>query len=245
MTPNAAVHLPRMRIPAIALYLCAIASTCSANIIDVSSQTTQLLQTGDSLEFLFSDASYAARATAMGLSPYPSALSFVFVSTPEAEHGVFTAELESPDGDFSTAFPAPIAWTAGYMQNSAYSGAVSALVGSLTLSSSVSQELFSDSEAELILTYAGPDVTVGRPGAGLRQDLTLSLSGGPLSMGATVDSADFDDGRLAAPSVLRTATTVAPTPEPEPIVLLGTGIAFCALAGVLKRAQRAAVSGAR
>src|SRR5262249_23267954 len=101
-----------MRILAIAFSLCAIAS---ANAIDVSSQPTQLLQTGDSLDFFSSGASYATHAAAMGLSRYPSAISLLLVSMPENEGGTFTAQIESPDGNFSTAFPAPISWTSAYL----------------------------------------------------------------------------------------------------------------------------------
>jgi hypothetical protein len=225
-----------MKLLAVAFSLCAIAS---ANVIDVSSQTTQLLQSGDALEFFFSDTSYAAHASAMGLSPYPGKLSFVFVSAAGSDHGSFTAELETPSGDFSAPFPAPVAWTSGYIQNSSYSGDVSALAGSLTLSSGISQELFSDSEAELILTYTGPDITISRPGATLRQDLTVSLSGGPLSTGAAVYDVDLETSNSPAPALFRTFAVVASTPEPESAMLLGAGVVFCALAGALKRLRKA------
>lgn len=173
------------------------------------------------------------------MPPDPGYLSFVFVSAAGSDRGAFTAELESPDGDFSAPFPAPIDWTGGYMQNSSYSGGVSALAGSLTLSSSLSRELFSDSEAELVLTYTGPDIAIGRPGATLRQDLTISLAGGPLSTGAMVYGVDLDTPNAPAPAVFRTFAVVASAPEPEPAMLLGAGAVFCALAGALKRFRKA------
>ena len=89
-------------------------------------------------------------------------------------------ELESADSTVTVQFPNALSWGAGYAHNSGYSGPVSAVVGSLALSNALSQAVFSNSEAELILTYTGPDVDVGMQGNTLQQDLAVSLSGGPL-----------------------------------------------------------------
>jgi len=208
----------------------------------VSSKTTQLLQTGDSLAFLFSDSSYVTYATGMGMPAYPGSVSFTFASSPLSVPGQFTAKLESVDGTVYSAIPSPIDWSTGYAQSSAYSGSISDLVGSFTLSSAISQALFSNPEAELILTYSGPNVTVGMPGNNLEHDLMVSLSGGPLSIGGTVYSASFDGagGGLLA-SGFRSAAVTVSSAAPEPssgLLFFAAGTAFCLLAGALKRFAR-------
>lgn len=202
----------------------ALASCLSAGTIDVTSQSSELLQTGDFLEFLFSGRSYAICASGMGMSPYPDSIDFTFASMPVSTAGQFTATLESADGTVAAEFPDALSWGAGYAHNSGYSGPISAVVGSLGLSEALSQALFSNSEAELILTYTGPDVDVGMQGNTLRQDLAVSLSGGPLSIGGIVYSVAFDPPSVAA--------------EPNSSVPILAGGVLCLVAGALKRLRR-------
>jgi hypothetical protein len=216
-----------MRTLGIAIGIFSVATVLSAATIDVSYQTTQLLQTGDSLSFLFTDSSYATYATGLGLAPYPNSINYTFASSPLSAAGHFTAELQSLNGAVDAIFPGPIHWTSGYAQTSGYSGPISTLVDSLTLSGALSQALFSNAEAELILTYSGPDATVGMPGSTLRHDLDVSLLGSFLSIGGIVYSASLDNGSGGAN-----------TPEPSSALLVAAGTAFCLLAVLLKRYDR-------
>jgi hypothetical protein len=222
-----------MRYLCIPIVICALAAVTPAATIDVSSQTTQVLQSGDSLAFLFTDSSYAQRAASMGLPADPSQIFFNFISAPAAGAGQFTIELESEDGSASTMFPGAVKWTSGVVETSGYYGAASVLLDSLTLSSTLSQEIFAKSEAELILTYTGPDITIGLPGNSLKHDLTVSLAGGPLSIGALDYSVTLDSAGDLAPDLASSA------PEPDSAALIfGAGILLCAVSLALKRFGR-------
>jgi hypothetical protein len=210
-----------------AICIWALAGGLSAKPIDVSLQPALLLQSGDSLTFLFSDSSYAQQAAAMGLAASPSQIFFNLMSLPVGSAGQFTAGVESADGSVSALFPAPLGWTSGVVQSSGYNGPASILMGSLMLSSTLSQELFAESEAELTLTYAGPDVTVSIPGYSLENDLTFSLAGVSFSVGAMDYSVTLDSGGGVT------------APEPDPVVMLvTTGVLLCAVSGALKRFGR-------
>jgi hypothetical protein len=217
----------------------ALASCLSAATIDVTSQSLQLLQTGDSLEFLFSSHSYANYASGLGLSPYPGAIDFTFASMPLTVSGEFTAELESPDGATIVPLPNALSWQSGYAHNSGYNGPVSAVVGSLALSNALSESVFSNSEAELVLTYSGSDADVGLNGDTLRQDLSVSLLGGPMSIGGMVYSVAFDDGvSNVGGQLMRSSNALPAAAEPNSSILILAGGGLCLVAGALKRILR-------
>jgi len=214
-----------------AIGLWALAARLPATTIDVSTQSAQLLQSGDSLEFLFTDSSFAQHASAMGMAASPSQIFFNLISAPvgalQFTTGQFTAELESADGSDFALFPGPVAWSSGLVQTSEYDGPASVLMGSLMLSSTLSQQIFAGSEAELTLTYAGPDVTVGLPGYSLKNDLRISLAGEGLSVGAMDYGVTISSGEAVA------------APEPDPLAMLvATGVLLCAASGALKRFVR-------
>lgn len=220
-----------MRFVCIGFGLCALAAGLPAATIDVSTQTAQLLQSGDSLEFLFTDSSYVLHASTLGMSASPSQIFFNLASLPAGMAGQFTAAVESVDGSVSALFPGPVGWTSGMVQTSGYSGSASVLMDSLTLSSTLSQEIFAGSEAELELTYTGPDVTLGLPGNSLKNDLTISLAGGPLSVGALDYGVTLSGGGSVA------------APEPDSIaMLLAAGVLLCVVSGALKRFGRSRAS---
>jgi hypothetical protein len=217
-----------MRCLCISVFLGVLASSTSAATVDVSMQTTQALQSGDSLAFLFTDASYARLALSMGMSPYPSQIFFDLMSAPVGAAGQFTVELESEDGSASAPFPGPVQWTSGVVMTSEYSGSASVLTDSLTLSSALSQQIFATPDADLILTYTGPDITVGLPPYSLKNDLYVSLTGGPLTIGAMVDGVTLDE-----------ADPASAAPEPNSAALtFGAGMLLCAISLVLKRFGR-------
>src|SRR5215469_2006700 len=116
------------------LAIFALAASLRAGTIDVTSQSSQWLDAGDSLEFIFSNRSYANFASGLGISPYPASIDFTFASLRVNVAGQFTAELESTDGTAAVWFPDALSWSSGYAHNSGYSGPVSAISSSLTLS---------------------------------------------------------------------------------------------------------------
>ena len=158
--------------------LLAVLPSLRAAPIDVANQPAQTLHSGDTLAFLFTDANFVTNSARFGLSSSPASVSFNLMSTPIAASGHFSAMLESLDGSAWAAFPGPIAFAAGRAQSAAYTGAVSDLTASMTLSSSLSQEIFANSKAVLLLTYTGPDIVVSFPGHTLEQDFSLSVEGG-------------------------------------------------------------------
>jgi len=206
--------------------LWALAAGAQAATIDVSLQTSQVLQSGDSLAFLFTDSSFAQFASGMGLAAYPSQIFFNLISSPVGSAGQFTVELESENGSASSMFPGPVEWTSGVVQTSVYSGTASVLTDSLTLTNTLSQGIFAGSEAELILTYTGPGVTVGLTGNSLKRDLTISLMGGPLSIGAMDYDVTLDQGAASA------------APEPDSALIFAVGMSLCAVSFALKRFRR-------
>lgn len=216
------------------LAIFAVSACLCAGTIDVTSQSSQWLQTGDSLEFLFSSRSYANYASGLGLSLYPAAIDFTFASMPVTVAGQFTAELESTDGIVEAVFPETLSWSSGHAYNSGYSGSVSAVVGSLSLSNALSQAIFSNSEAELVLTYSGLPVDVGMQGNTLRQDLQVSLLGGPMSIGGMVYSATLVDGG----AIVASGRQGPAAAEPNTGMLLLAGGGLCLIAGALKRIPR-------
>ena len=200
--------------------------------IDVASQPAQTLHSGDTLAFLFTDANFVTNAAGFGLSSSPASVSFNLMSAPIAASGQFSATLESLDGSAWAAFPGPITFTAGQAQSSAYTGPVSDLTAAMTLSSSLSQQIFTNSKAVLLLTYTGPDIVVSFPGHSLEQDLSLSVQGGGLSTGTlnydvTLSGLSGGDSPAAA------------APEPSSALLLvGFGAVFFSAAWLMKVFKR-------
>lgn len=231
-----------MRIAAaLGWYLTALTASLGASTIDVSSESFQQLQSGDTLEFLFSSSSYASYAAQLGISPDPDSIDFMFSSLPISASGEFTATVESFTGDGSVLFNGPLSWSSGSIQSAQYMGATSEIVGAVTLSPSQSADIFANGYADLLLTYSGPTITVGISGYTLPHDLAISLSGSSLSMGAMVYTATYQSSAsaqtrfTAGPDL---GGPLLPAPEPKPFVLFASGIGFCAFAGVLRRWTR-------
>lgn len=207
-----------------------MACTLSAVTIDVSSQSFQTLQSGNTLSFLFSDSSYSRLAGQLGISPYPAQIDFLFLSTSPISSGDFTANLESLDGSASIAIPGAFEWQTSYVSFWQYAGPVSSVSGLLSLSPADSQAIFENNYAQLVLTYTGEPVTVGLGGYALPNAMFVSESGGPISgIGAMVYSATYDPPSPNVASVL---------PEPATLWQLCGGAGFFFLAAGLKRLGR-------
>ena len=208
-----------------------VALPLSAGTINVSAQVAALLDTGDALSFTVPASNFGINAGHYGIPVYPTSVGFVFVSAAEDPLAQIAAVLESGDGSVSVSFGAPLSFVPGTFQGSRYSGAVSVLQGSLHLSETLSQQLFGNSPAVLILLDTGPALTVGMPPYTLQQDLNVSLGGGGLSVGAPVSGVSLVEAPLGGVALTDSQSDPAATPEPcSGVLLLGGGALLWALA---------------
>jgi hypothetical protein len=216
-----------------------------AGTIDVSTATSVVVRTGDTLVFHLLTWNFGVNAAAFGLPVYPTDVNFALVSAPlqsTVSGGEFAATLESADHAVSVGF-GNLTFSPGYFEGSGYAGEVSALEGYLHLSPQLSEALFSASAAVIALRNEGPDVTVGLAPYVLRQSLYASLSGGPLSVGAVPGLAELEgrnslgySGNLSRPVNLAPDAQV---PEPQSGgLLLGGGVLLCGLSVILSRVSR-------
>jgi hypothetical protein len=200
----------------------------AASPLNVTNQTTASLNTDDALFFTLSTYGFAADATAFGLSPYPTVVSFSFVTSSPPPGGTFDALLETPSGSVAAEFPDLLEFVPAQFQGAYYSGTVGAVEASVTLSPTLSERLFSGASVLLVLQNLGPTASVGLSSYTIAQDLTVSLSGGGLSTGAPVVQA-----LLADPP--------PPGEVPEPgsgwLLTFGAALSFAA-AAAMRRARR-------
>jgi hypothetical protein len=225
------------------LYIAILAAPAlGAATIDVSSETSTLVRTGDTLVFQLLTWNFGVNAAAFGLPLSPTDVSFQLVSAPLSLGGGFAATLESADRGVSVPFDS-LSFGLGFMQSAEYAGEVSTLQGFLSLSPLLAESLFSDGTAVIALRNEGQDVTVGLSPYVLRNDLYTSLSGGPLSVGALPGPVELETQENRArllnwggPVSFGGDTTV---PEPQSAWLfLGGGALLCGLSRVLARVSR-------
>jgi len=174
-----------------AWWLCLTALPLGAGTIDVSAQSSVVLHDGDSLSFTISEWSYGVHAGAFGAPASPAQISFSLLTEPFMGALDLSAEVESYSG--GTAAPVgDVSLAAGHFQGSLYQGPVTTAYDSAPLSQALSSQIFAGPAARLVLTDTGGDVTLGLPPYSLLQDLQVSLSGGGLSVGATVAAVTLD-----------------------------------------------------
>jgi hypothetical protein len=225
-----------------------------ATIVDVTNNNTAQLQTGDTLAFEILSGSFSRNATTFGLSPNPTEISFALVFAPIAGSGGFSAWLGSADGSVSVDIGKPLSVQDGSFSSSGYQGAVSTLQGFFQLSPLLSQGIFAGGPAILTLRNDGPGVTLDLAPYTLRQDLFVSLAGGPLSVGGLIggvtlgfedfpplghmnfESFDTPLGQIESTANQETASTV-PEPDSSILVLAGGG-ALCGFSVLLNRISR-------
>lgn len=198
----------------------------AAGNIDVSSQTTVGLNTGDVLFYTVADLNFVQDAGGLGVSQYPTAVEFSLMTAPLAGATLFTVDLESSDGTVWAALPAPVSFAPGSFQSSLYKGPVSVLSGTLYLSASASQQLFGGS-AILAVHDDGAPLALGLAPYTIGQDLFVSLSGSGFSVGALQGSVVLDPP--------------GPDPVPEPPaawLLLAGGTLLVGVSAALNRASR-------
>jgi hypothetical protein len=218
-----------------------------AGNIDVTADSQVTLQDSDSLTIGLGVWNYASEALGAGLaSPYPTEISFTLGSLPvdlptaaipgtSASYTpgmLFSATLESVDGSVSMPLFDPnaallglpdgdLVLGTGFRSGGAYSGPISVLTASVTLSSAEAAELFSPTDLEpwseafvIRLVNVGDDLTFGYSGSPITSALSASLSSadGTLSVGAVPLQVELQD-----------------CPEPGTIGLLLIGLAVCFL----------------
>jgi hypothetical protein len=197
-----------------------------ATIFDVTGSNSVRLQTGDTLAFDVEAGGFVRNAAAFGLVRYPTDFSFALFSEPVSGAGSFSASLGSID------FSSPSSFQAGSFSSLIYQGAVSTLQGYLHLSPVLSQEIFKSGSAQLLLRNDGPAIILGLAPYTLRQDLFVSLGGGPLSVGGLVSAVNLESVDLPGSNlqsfdnsgaVLRNADSFSTVPEPGTSALFFTG----------------------
>jgi hypothetical protein len=164
----------------------------AAGTTDVSTFALASLGTGDELSFTVPSWNFSFNAANLGFPLYPTNIEFTFATAVQNSPGQFEAVLESGDGSVSVSF-APLSFMPATFQGTNYHGTVSVLQGSLQISETLSQQLFSSSAAVLTLLNAGPAVSLGLPPYTLKQDMTVSLGGGGLGVGARLSGVSLVD----------------------------------------------------
>src|SRR5260370_21251640 len=143
------------------LYLAFLtAPVIGASTIDVSTDTSAVLHTGDTLVFQLLSWNFAVDAPAFGLPAYPAEVNFALVSAPLGAAGEFAATLKSADRSVFVAFR-DLTFGPGYFHGSGHAGEVLPLHRYLSLSPVLSEELFHAPSAFIVLRQQSPEVTLG------------------------------------------------------------------------------------
>lgn len=169
---------------------------------------------GDTLYFLISN---------LSLHSNLNSVEFQFVSETLVPGAQFEAELTSRDGVVAVDFPS-VRIGNGIFTGAGYQGVVSTISGTVGLAAGTSSAVFQDTRATLVLRNRGPLVTLGLPGYRLPQAVMVSLSAGPMSAGAVVNGAQYQDP--PPPAVPEAGTGLQ---------MVGGGVLLCLLGRALKR----------
>ncbi|MEO8592498.1 MAG: hypothetical protein ABI759_04180 [Candidatus Solibacter sp.] len=221
------------------VYAGAIVST------DISSETTQVVRTGDRLLFHLFTWNFASNAERLNLPLYATDLSFA-LATPAGDAGAFEATVESEGGAVSFVL-GELNFVPGTLSASGYTGDVSTLQGYLHFSPQLSAAIFKNGGMVIALRNLGPDVRLGLEPYLVRQNLFATLSGAGVSVGALPGWVELEAGaetriygmRLSSMEGEDFPVTLAEAPEPSPAVsLLSGGVFLLALSGLLKRLAR-------
>jgi hypothetical protein len=153
--------------------------------------TTVLLHPGDGLEFQIFTWNFSCNAARYGSPTYPTDVSFSFITAPIPLDDEFSAWLESPDGSVAIPFTGSLFFEPGFFSSSRFSGPISILSAYLHLTPAEASAVFQSGSAAILLVNDGSDITLGFPPNTLRQDLWVTLSGGPLTVGALSNAASI------------------------------------------------------
>lgn len=242
MTSLVTVECNRMLLRRLAFLACLASLPLAADTI-YPQQSAVTLETGDSLAFTFTEASYAANAARFGASASPGSLSFLLTTAELSGAFDFSAALLAYDGSSQFSLGNGAA-TDGWFEGAYYTGAVSVASGSVNLSPADSAALFGRSMAVLLLENTGAAVTLGLPPYTLAQDMFITLkgsvgSGGILSVGGLVTSVSLDRAQatqsLTNGSFSLLQTSGSDAPEPQSWLMIVAGAAALLLLGRRKR----------
>jgi hypothetical protein len=226
---------------AVALLVAAV--PVSGSVVDRSAAQSVVVQSGDTISFELFTNSYTSAAQQFGLPLYPACLNFALVTAMSTNFGEFAATLRSSDASISLALPDLLNSRNGYLGGSGFQGTVSTLQASFQFDSATTPDLFSTGSVWLDMTNMGDDVAIAVPSLFLRQDLFASLSGGPLSTGATVGTVLVEHPEFKASAsffALVAGGNATPLPEPVPVWTLAGGIAVLgAFSRLVERRSRA------
>jgi hypothetical protein len=218
------------------LLLALLAVRCPAGTI-VSTQSSVTLDPGDALEFTVGGVNFT-RFTGHADA---SRVTFAFnTALPAGSSSLFDASLQSNDGSLSVFFGGALAFLTGQMRSPRYSGPVSTLTASLNLTAEQAAALFGPSgnrSVLLVLRNEGAPVTVGIPNYTLLQTGTVSLSSGPVSVGASVSRAYLDEAPAVAMGDALVLNDNQPTATPEPGSMALLALGLLAGAGLLVRGR--------
>ena len=170
--------MKRLVLPVFLLALSLPAATVS------ETDSTANLHAGDALAFQVLAWNFGFNASRFGLPHYPTDINFSFVTAPVDGDVPFSAWIEAPDGSTVIPFAGTLSFIPGLLSSTQHSAEVSTLSGYLYLTAAQSNAIFGTGSAILLLIDGGGDLTVGLPPNALHDDLRVSLSGGPLSVGA-------------------------------------------------------------
>jgi len=163
-----------------------LAAPCRAGTIS-DTDTTLLLHSGDSLSFEILTWNFSFHAARLGTFRYPTDLSFTFVTAPVDAPASLSVWLDS------VPVAGPLTFTTGFYSGSQYRGPVSMVQGYLHLDPALSAEIVASGAVDFIIRNDGAELLLGLPPNTLRQDLSLSLSGGPLSVGTFATSVSLNN----------------------------------------------------
>jgi hypothetical protein len=213
-----------------------------ANMIDVSLSQTIVVSRGDTLSFELFTGSYRSAAQKFGLSLDPDVLRFALITAPLAPGPEVSVTLRSVDSSLFVPLGAPLDFTAGYYASDGFQGNVSTLQGQFALNKHASQNLLESGSIWLDFTNHVAGFTLGLEPLPVSRDLWVSLSGGPLSVGANNGAVLL--GHPVRPGAAKLAAAAAPgaltnTPEPASMwtMFSGGGLLF-AFSGALRRFSR-------
>ncbi len=213
------------RISFLLLLAGALTAPLGASIVNDTNATDVSLHTGEDLLFRVSIQDYQNEALLFGAPMLPTSFSFTLVTAPTDSAVQFQAGLESDNGSNADILPQSLTLEPGTFDSGNYSGPVSTLSGSFSLSSSQSNSLFAGGTAFLVITDLGGNVTIGLPPYTLTDDLYGSVYGGGLNVGAWTISTFYDP----------------PTAVPEPgsgFLVFSGGIGLFIAAALQRRARR-------
>jgi hypothetical protein len=198
----------------------AVLSTHAGTIVDVSRQTAQVLNSGDSLFFLVSN---------LTLPGNIDKVAFQFITQSLNPMSQFEAELTARSGTVAIAFPT-VQISRSTVLGAGYTGPVWSLSGILQLPDTLSNQIFENTHATLVLHNVGRSTNLGLSGYTLPQDLAVSLTSGAANAGAVVNGALYED-----------PPPFSDAPESNSVALLaGGGALLCLFSKALKRIHTAA-----